>query len=70
MKIINQTHSNQISGDDAFKLYDTFGFPLDLTQLMAKERNLTVDEKRFDVCMREQKKKAKSAGKFKISSKP
>ena len=68
-KIINQTHSNQISGDDAFKLYDTFGFPLDLTQLMAKERNLTVDQKRFDACMQEQKKKAKSAGKFKISSK-
>ena len=67
-RIINRTNSNQISGEDAFKLYDTFGFPLDLTQLMARERNLNVDEKRFDECMRNQKEKAKSAGKFKISS--
>jgi len=46
---------NVISGEDAFKLYDTFGFPLDLTQLMAKEQNLTVDILQFEKLMNEQR---------------
>ena len=69
-KIINQDDVVNISGEDAFKLYDTYGFPLDLTQLMAREKNLNVDEKGFHDCMRKQKEKAKSSGKFKISSEP
>ena len=54
-----------ISGSDAFKLYDTYGFPLDLTQLIAREKNLTVDERGFEKLMQKQKKQAKEAGRFK-----
>ncbi len=53
-----------VSGDDAFKLYDTYGFPLDLTELMARERNLTVDRERFDKLMAEQRLKARGEGEF------
>ena len=53
-----------ISGDDAFKLHDTYGFPIDLTRLMARERGLKVDEERFEELMNEQKDRARSAGKF------
>ena len=65
-KIIKQ--SSDISGEDAFKLYDTYGFPLDLTQLMAREKNINVDEVGFKECMQKQREKAKASGKFKISS--
>ncbi len=51
-----------ISGDFAFQLYDTFGFPLDLTELLARERGLTVDTAGFEVLMDEQKKRAREAG--------
>ncbi len=50
-------------GADAFKLYDTYGFPLDLTVVMAKERGMTVDEARFAVLMEEQRKRARDARK-------
>ncbi|HEX3045192.1 MAG TPA: alanine--tRNA ligase [Bacillota bacterium] len=53
-----------ISGVDAFRLYDTYGFPLDLTQLMAEERGLTVDLDGFNREMEEQRKKARASGKF------
>ena len=55
-----------ISGDDAFKLHDTFGFPIDLTQLMAREQNIEVDEERFNELMKEQKDRARAAGKFSV----
>ena len=44
-----------VSGEDAFKLYDTYGFPLDLTELMARERGLTVDKEGFKKLMEEQR---------------
>ena len=50
-------------GADAFKLYDTYGFPLDLTVVMAKEKGLTVDQERFAVLMEEQRKRARDARK-------
>ncbi|MCF7810304.1 alanine--tRNA ligase [bacterium] len=53
-----------ISGDDAFKLYDTYGFPLDLTELMARERNLTIDNERFNKLMEEQRFRARGEEKF------
>ena len=56
---------NMISGDDVFKLYDTYGFPFDLTRVMAKERGLSIDEKRFNVLMQDQKRKGRDATKEK-----
>ncbi|MBN1361150.1 MAG: alanine--tRNA ligase [Sedimentisphaerales bacterium] len=52
-----------ISGDDAFQLYDTYGFPLDLTQLMAQERGLKVDTSRFAELMEQQRQRARAAQK-------
>jgi alanyl-tRNA synthetase len=50
-----------IGGEDAFQLYDTYGFPLDLTRLMAEERNLKVDTARFDELMEQQRERARAA---------
>jgi alanyl-tRNA synthetase len=50
-----------ITGDDAFQLYDTYGFPLDLTQLMAAERGLKVDTAKFSELMEEQRERARAA---------
>ena len=55
-----------VSGDFAFKLYDTYGFPIDLTALMARERGLSVDTERFDALMEEQRQRAKAAQKKQI----
>ena len=48
-----------ISGEDAFRLYDTFGFPIDLTELMAQERGYTVDIAGFEVALQEQRTRSK-----------
>ncbi|OQY06965.1 MAG: alanine--tRNA ligase [Planctomycetales bacterium 4572_13] len=58
------TKNNRVvSGEDAFQLYDTFGFPLDLTELMAREQNLTVDSKQFEDLMQQQRTRARAAQK-------
>jgi len=54
-KIAEDSESPSIAGEDAFKLYDTFGFPIDLTQVLARERGLTVDMPRFEELLQEQK---------------
>ena len=53
-----------IAGDDAFKLYDTYGFPLDLTADVARERGLTVDMAGFEKAMEVQRERARAASKF------
>jgi alanyl-tRNA synthetase len=57
-----------VSGEDAFKLYDTYGFPLDLTELMARERGLTVDKEGFEKLMEEQRNRARAAQKKEVIS--
>ena len=57
-----------ISGEFAFKLYDTYGFPLDLTELMARERGLTVDKAGFEKLMEEQRARARAAQKKEVIS--
>ncbi len=60
--IINKnTDTKVVAGTDAFVLYDTFGFPIDLTQLIASERGYTVDLKGFDVELQKQKERARNA---------
>jgi alanyl-tRNA synthetase len=56
--------SSVIPGDTVFKLYDTFGFPADLTADIARERGLTIDQVGFDVAMEEQRKRSQDASKF------
>ena len=59
--------SKVIDGETAFKLHDTFGFPLDLTADVCRERGVTVDEAGFEVAMNRQRDQARAAGKFKMS---
>ena len=68
-KVILNIDNNIIPGNEAFKLYDTYGFPIDLTQLIAKERGFDVDTNGFNTSMSVQKSKAKSSGKFKAYKK-
>ncbi|SMO53146.1 alanine--tRNA ligase [Gracilimonas mengyeensis] len=56
----------KLSGADAFKLHDTYGFPIDLTELMARERGVEVDTEGFNKHMKEQKDRARAAGKFSV----
>ena len=56
------------NGETAFKLHDTFGFPLDLTADICRERGVTVDSAGFEVAMSRQKEQARAAGKFKMSA--
>ena len=60
--------AKKLTGDFAFKLYDTYGFPLDLTELMAREQGLTVDTAGFEKLMEEQRTMARSAQKREIIS--
>ena len=59
----------EIDGETVFKLYDTFGFPVDLTADVARERNLTIDMPGFEAEMTKQRDRARSAGDFKTTQK-
>lgn len=63
-ELLNQlidTFDNVLSGEDAFKLYDTFGFPIDLTREILAEKNMTIDEDIFNKLMQEQRVRARNA---------
>ena len=61
------TGTKQIDGETAFKLHDTYGFPIDLTADVCRERGVTVDQAGFDAAMERQRKEAQAAGKFKMA---
>ncbi len=60
--------SKTIDGENVFKLYDTFGFPVDLTALLAREADLEIDLEKFEVLMAEQKERARQSTKDKLSA--
>jgi alanyl-tRNA synthetase len=57
-----------VDGDTAFKLHDTFGFPLDLTADVCRERGVTVDEAGFNAAMNRQREQARASAKFKMAA--
>ena len=61
---ISELSGSEIPGETVFKLYDTYGFPFDLTADIARERNLTVDKKGFDTAMDAQRERARSVKSF------
>ena len=63
---INDTDGKQLDGAIAFKLHDTYGFPVDLTMAMAQERGLKVDQMGFDKLMKKQREGSKSSSMFKV----
>jgi len=68
VKTLIQQKVKVIPGNDVFKLYDTFGFPVDLTNVMAKEINFAIDEEGFNKLMNEQKMRGREASKDKFAS--
>lgn len=61
MEDLKQSGSQVLSGEDSFKLYDTYGFPFDLTKDILREHRLSADENGFNACMQEQKTRARNA---------
>ena len=61
--IITETNSDTVSGEKAFELYDTFGFPIDLTALVLSEKGFKLDEKGFDAELQKQKDRSRAAAK-------
>jgi len=61
---IKETRGTMIDGETVFKLYDTYGFPADLTADIARERGLTIDQAGFDAAMEGQRKRSQEASKF------
>ena len=61
LSALRESGSTVFSGEDAFKLYDTYGFPIDLTMEMAQDEGLTVDEEGFRAFMQQQKERARKA---------
>ncbi|MFX8381704.1 alanine--tRNA ligase-related protein, partial [Acinetobacter baumannii] len=63
---IKGLRGKMIDGETVFKLYDTYGFPADLTADIARERGLTIDQAGFDAAMDEQRKRSQDASKFSV----
>ncbi len=68
IKRLSASNSKVIPGEEIFKLYDTFGFPVDLTNVMANEKGFSLDEAEFNRLMDEQKQRAREASKDKFAS--
>ncbi len=66
IKKLKAKNEKTIAGEDVFKLYDTYGFPVDLTAVMAREQGFEIDEKRFNDLMKEQKDRSRRSNKDKI----
>ena len=64
---IKETRGTMIDGETVFKLYDTYGFPADLTADIARERGMTIDQAGFDAAMEEQRKRSQDASKFGVA---
>ena len=65
---LERSGEKQVDGETAFKLHDTFGFPVDLTADVCRERGVTVDQVGFDAAMTRQREQARAAGKFKMAA--
>jgi alanyl-tRNA synthetase len=65
---ISELSGKQVPGEVVFKLYDTYGFPVDLTADIARERGLVIDEEGFEAAMAEQRDRARAASKFAASA--
>ena len=63
---VEEMSGTEIPGETVFKLYDTYGFPLDLTAMVARDRGLTIDEAGFETAMNEQRERARAASKFDV----
>ncbi len=68
VKKLNAKNEKIIPGENVFKLYDTFGFPVDLTAVMAREQGFAIDEQRFNELMEEQKERARKSTKDKMGA--
>jgi alanyl-tRNA synthetase len=64
--IANLRGAKEIDGETVFKLYDTYGFPVDLTADIARERGLTIDQAGYEIAMERQRKQAQAASKFNV----
>jgi len=68
LELMDRTGVSVFNGETAFKLHDTYGFPLDLTADICRERQMSVDSAAFDAAMTRQKEQARAAGKFKMAA--
>ena len=68
LELMEKTGVTLFNGETAFKLHDTYGFPLDLTADICRERQMIVDSAAFDAAMTRQKEQARAAGKFKMAA--
>jgi len=68
LELMEKTGATLFNGETAFKLHDTYGFPLDLTADICRERQMSVDGAAFDAAMTRQKEQARAAGKFKMAA--
>ncbi|MGQ0596005.1 alanine--tRNA ligase [Aquabacterium sp.] len=68
LETVATSGTKQVDGETAFKLHDTYGFPVDLTADVCRERDVTVDQAGFDAAMARQREQARAAGKFKMAA--